>query len=136
MKSKLCMTLGAIIFSLFFALSLNAGTRQNDFYDTVIKNLSLMTPVISVTIENKTLKIVTGMNKVKDSAYYMMVPSVCLDLKAFPDIAKQFKEIVFLNKWKRQGWVFEEPSKYNEILKTPMKELKIKIAPYTHMHSN
>ena len=74
-------------------------------------NMDYSIPTKSVTIKKGSLIVITDLNRIDDNAYYTMVPSVCLDLNEYPEIAKQLKEVVFLNKWGKQGWTTIEMEK-------------------------
>jgi len=136
MKLKVYLIFLVFVMCFTFASNLFAVSKYTEFCNAVKNNMDYSIPTKSVTIKNGSLIVITDLNRIDDNAYYTMVPSVCLDLNEYPEIAKQLKEVVFLNKWGKQGWVFEEPGQYDEIISTPVKKLKLQISFYTHMHTN
>ena len=109
MKLKVYLIFLVFVMCFTFASNLFAVSKYTEFCNAVKNNMDYSIPTKSVTIKNGSLIVITDLNRIDDNAYYTMVPSVCLDLNEYPEIAKQLKEVVFLNKWGKQGWVFEEP---------------------------
>ena len=102
-----------------------------------IKNtLSSEWKVVSVKINQRNMRIVTDQNRIDRDTYIRMVRAVCSNLIKYPDAASQLREIRFLNRWGRQGWVFEAPHRYKEIISAPDNDLIMTILSHTHLHTN
>jgi hypothetical protein len=89
-----------------------------------------------VSLDNQSLKITTGSRSLGEKTYHQMVANVCQDLRAYPEVAKLLKEIVFLSKWETQGWVFASPGNFNEILEASAGSRETVIAGYTREFKN
>ena len=112
-----------------------ATVSTEDFATQVKKNLDTEWEIRRVSLNNRSLRITTAIRSLDSASYNKMVTHICRDLKAYPGVAKTLKEIVFLSKWEKQGWIFTSPVKFNEILKAPANELDTVIAKYTQKHT-
>lgn len=108
----------------------------DDFTRQVEKNMGALYEIRSVSMDNQRLKITTGMRSLDEKTYHQMVANVCQDLKAYPEVAKRIKEVVFLSKWETQGWVFASPGNFNDILAAPAGSQETVIAGYTREYKN
>ena len=107
------------------------------FSEYVQKKLSNRWEIIRVStmqesmITKETMRIVTNLRMINQEIYLKLIGSVFLYLEEFPHIANQLLKIVFLDRWEKRGWTFEAPDRYEEISKTPIKNLKTTILSYT-----
>ena len=89
----------------------------------------------SVQHSGKSLKIITNENKITDSVYRAMVGGICMGQLMEPQSLSGISEIQILNKWKKQGYVFEGGGKEcQDFNNLPIKDTKIYILGKTHMH--
>ena len=89
----------------------------------------------SVQHSGSNLTIISGENKVTDQIYRAMIGGICMGYLMEPESLSGITEIQVLNKWKKQGYIFEgggeECQEYNNL---SIKDTKIYILGKTRMH--
>ena len=108
------------------------------FADSVgnfIKNNLISWNIKSVRHYGKTIQIISTDNQITDTIYTTMVSGICMGYLSNPDPISEVSEIQILNKWGKQGYVFEggerECKEHNNL---PIKETKIFIFSKTHVY--
>ena len=91
--------------------------------------------VVVKTDKNGWMWIVTTQNTVKDMMYTAVLMQACLEINENKAARKKLKKVMVLNKFKLQGYVFEQPIKCSELVDAPMgKESDRMIISMTHLY--
>ncbi|MCP3962553.1 MAG: TIR domain-containing protein [bacterium] len=85
------------------------------------------------TVDTGEMQIVADVPQVPESMYRTAITCVLVEVQESPEIFSHVKQIAIMNRFRRQGWVYETPEKYEEIVGTQLKELQLKIAMDTHL---
>lgn len=121
-----------VLISLLFLLSPMLAFA--DSVEQSVSNSLSSWDVQSVVHSGNKLKVISNENRITDSIYRAMVGGVCMGQITAPDCLSGISEIQFLNKWQKQGYVFEggrnECQKINNM---PIKNTKIYILGKTHL---
>lgn len=127
---------GGIMKSLFvfFLVSLCPIVSFADSIEhSVSKKLSSLN-VETVQHSGARLKIISNENKVTDSIYRAMIGGICMGYLMEPESLSGITEIQIVNRWDKQGYVFEgggkECQEYNNL---PVTDTKIFILGKTHL---
>jgi hypothetical protein len=86
--------------------------------------------IVSVTVQQQQLRIRLSEPKVTETIYTSLLPWTCALLKGR---AKQFTEIVIVNRSNAQGYVYEQPAKCEAIAKTPLSQVNLAVLRDTHL---
>jgi len=103
-----------------------------------IRESLFMWQPIEISVNNGILSIISKERRVTDTIYNAMIRSgVCMGTIPFPNSLKGIKEIRVLNKFGRQGYVFEGgKSECGDLVKMSGSDTDIFILGRTHLHSN
>lgn len=101
------------------------------------KSLEMWQPK-AVKLQGAALSVISKERRITDTIYQAMITAgLCMGTISRPTSLDGVSEIRILNKFGRQGYVFEGgDSECAEIVKMPVNKTKIYILGRTHMHTN
>jgi hypothetical protein len=95
-------------------VSIQDGIREALEYTGEIKK---------VQIKNDILTVVPNFNLINKKEYASMIPWVCKEIRKYPNVSNQLKQIRILNVSQNQGWVLIQPKKCDQIIHAPLNQV-------------
>lgn len=123
-----------IITALLVLFTLNAGAVSLD--SQIRKSIEMWKPV-SITHNENVLKIISKERSVTGEIYQSMIRGICTGLTDSPSSLSGITEIRILNRFSRQGYVFEGGAvECHEFVELPASKTTLFVLGRTHLHTN
>lgn len=125
-----------LVWVLVLLMSVSPVAYTVSVSEQVEESLEMWEPS-SVAYEDGSLIILAKERRVTDQIYQAMISGICMGMISRPDSLSGVTEIKMLNRFGRQGYVFEGgESDCKELNEMPMNQTEIHILGMTHMHTN
>lgn len=115
-----------------FVTPLQAKNSNFSKVDNAVKEFLFPWQPKIVKTANGKMKIVTKERRVTEKIYTAMMPMVCLGISDTKS-ESLIKEILVLNIFEKQGWVYETPKKCSKMIKIPVGKINLFILGDSHL---